>query len=113
MIPGISEVDVANLPDPLPEDLAVLDVREPGEWVSGHIDGAQHIPLMQLVQRVAEVPVGASVLVVCRVGSRSAQATAFLKAQGIEATNLAGGMVEWEAARRPMVSETGQSPFVY
>ena len=37
----------------------------------------------------------------------------YLNAQGIEATNLAGGLVEWEAARRPMVSETGQPPFVY
>jgi rhodanese-related sulfurtransferase len=113
MMHGAPEVDVAHLPDPLPTELVVLDVREPGEWNAGHIDGSLHIPLMQLVQRVAEVPTGGPVLVVCRVGARSAQAAAFLGAQGVNATNLTGGLVEWEAAHRPMVSETGQPPFVY
>lgn len=113
MMPGAPEVTVADLPDPLPGDLCVLDVREPGEWNAGHIDGAQHIPLMQLVQRVAEVQAHARVLVVCRVGARSAQAAAFLNAQGVDAINLAGGLVEWEYAQRPLVSETGQPAFVY
>ena len=109
----LPETAVSALPDPLPADLHVLDVREPAEWITGHIEGAQHIPLMQLVERLAEVPADQPVLVVCRVGSRSAQATAFLNSQGRDAQNLAGGMVEWEAARRPMTSETGADPFVY
>ena len=109
----VPETAVAGCPIPCPTGLGVLDVREPAEWVTGHIDGAQHIPLMQLVERLAEVPGDRPVLVVCRVGSRSAQATVFLNAQGREAQNLAGGMVEWEGARRPMTSETGADPFVY
>ena len=51
-------------------------------------------------------------LVVCKVGGRSAQAAAYLQQQGHDVVNLDGGMLEWEAAGRPMVSDTGQAPQV-
>jgi rhodanese-related sulfurtransferase len=90
----------------------IVDVREPDEWRCGHIDGAHHIPLRDLMARVGEVPADREVVVVCRVGARSAQAVAWLNAQGRETVNLGGGMAAWAAAGRPMVSETGQSPYV-
>lgn len=102
----IPSVPVADVSDPLPPGLAVLDVREPLEWQHGHIEGAVHVPLMELPQRFQELPVG-PLLVVCRVGARSAQATAYLAQQGLDATNLDGGMLDWAEAGRPMVSETG------
>jgi len=101
----VPTVTVADLPDPMPEDYAFLDVREPVEWHHGHIDGATHVPLMDLPGRLHEVPEG-RVVVVCKVGARSAQATAWLAQQGHDVANLDGGMVEWAAAGRPMVSET-------
>jgi rhodanese-related sulfurtransferase len=101
----VPTVAMAGVPDPLPEGLHVLDVREPIEWQFGHIEGAQHIPLGELMRRVDEVPTGQT-LVVCKVGGRSARAVAWLNQQGREAVNLHGGMLEWEAAGRPMVSET-------
>ena len=104
-------VTVDQLPDPLPEGLHVLDVREPVEWAHGHVEGAVHLPLLQLVERLSEVPSG-QVVVVCKVGSRSAQATAYLAQQGLDVANLEGGMLEWAAAGRPMVSETGGPPQV-
>lgn len=107
----IPTVAVDGVPDPLPEELAVLDVREPVEWAHGHIDGAVHIPLMDLPERLHEVS-GGQTLVVCKVGGRSGQAAAYLLEQGYDAVNLDGGMLDWEAAGRPMVSETGQPPQV-
>jgi len=107
----IPTVTVEGVPDPLPDGLVVLDVREPVEWQHGHIDGAVHIPLMQLPQRLAEVP-GGQTLVVCKIGGRSAQAVGYLVQQGIDAVNLDGGMLEWAGAGRPMVSEIGQPPHV-
>jgi rhodanese-related sulfurtransferase len=107
----IPTVTIDQVPHPLPEGLHVLDVREPGEWAHGHIEGALHIPLGTLTARVSELPEGQT-LVVCKVGGRSAQAVMWLQQQGHDVVNLDGGMLDWEAAGRPMVSETGSDPQV-
>ena len=107
----IPTVDVSGVPDPLPEDLHVLDVREDVEWAHGHIEGAQHIPLGQIPARVDELPDGRT-LVVCKMGGRSAQAVAYLTAKGLDVVNLDGGMLDWAGAGRPMVSDTGRPPHV-
>jgi len=106
---SIPTIELHNVPIELP--VPVLDVREDGEWQAGHIEGALHIPLSQLPARLDEVPAG-QFLVVCKVGGRSAQATAWLAQQGHEAVSLAGGMLDWQAAGRPMVSENGALPQV-
>lgn len=103
---GIPTVSIDQVPDPLPEGLAVLDVREPVEWAYGRIEGALHIPLSELVERTAEVPTDGQVLVVCKVGGRSAQAAGYLVRNGVDAVNLDGGMLDWSAAGRPMVGDT-------
>jgi rhodanese-related sulfurtransferase len=107
MHPRIPSTTVEELPDPLPDDLAVLDVREPHEWAHGHIDGALHVPLMQLGERLDEVPRERQLLVVCKIGGRSMQAVDWLQQQGYDAVNLDGGMIEWADAGRAIASETG------
>ena len=102
---------ISGVPDPLPEGLAVVDVREPVEWSHGHIEGAIHIPLGELTSRLDELPEGQT-LVVCKVGARSAQAVRWLAQQGRDVVNLDGGMLDWEAAGRAMVSDTGRPPIV-
>jgi len=111
---NIPTIAIENVPSPLPEGVAVLDVREPEEWSAGHIEGALHIPLGVLPVRVHELAEldAAQTLVVCKVGGRSAQATAYLAQQGYDVINLAGGMLDWQAAGRPMVSETDAAPYV-
>jgi rhodanese-related sulfurtransferase len=108
---GVPTVAIEQVPDPLPVGLHVLDVREEAEWRYGHIDGATHIPLAELPARLSSLP-AEQTLVVCRIGGRSARAVAYLLQQGHDAVNLDGGMVDWEAAGRPMVSETGEPPRV-
>lgn len=107
----VPTVSIDGVPDPLPEGLHVLDVREQIEWDHGHIDGAIHIPMMDLPARLDEVPDGQT-LVVCKIGGRSAQAVAWLTMQGREVVNLDGGMLDWAGAGRPMVSEKGVPPQV-
>lgn len=107
----IPTVSIDGVPDPLPDGLVVLDVREPVEWEHGHIEGAVHIPLSTLPLRHGELPEGRA-LVVCKIGGRSGQAVAWLQQQGHDAVNLDGGMLDWVAAGRPMVSETGRPPQV-
>jgi len=96
----------------LPAEPVLLDVREPDEWAAGHVEGAQHIPMNDIPRRTAELDQDTDLVVVCKVGGRSAQVTAYLNQQGYRATNLDGGMLAWAAARRPMVSDTSAPPAV-
>lgn len=89
------------------QDATILDVREDEEWAAGHIAGSAHVPMSELVGRVADVPADDPLVVVCRVGSRSAQVTAWLRAQGRDARNLTGGLESWTAAGRPLVTPAG------
>ena len=78
---NVPTVAITGVPDPLPEALAVLDVREPVEWAYGHIEGALHIPMSELPGRLDELP-DAQTLVVCKVGGRSARVAVWLVAAG-------------------------------
>lgn len=95
----------------VPADAALLDVREQDEWDAGHVEGALHIPIGQVVARLDELPDG-RLYVLCRVGGRSAQVVQYLVAQGRDAVNVDGGMFAWEAAGRPMAGADGREPFV-
>ena len=96
----VPTVTVDDVTDPTAEGWVVLDVRESYEWADGHIEGAVHIPLGDLPARVRELDPQAHTLVVCQVGARSASATAWLRNQGHDVANLAGGMDAWEGAQR-------------
>ena len=102
--PSIPTTEIDAIPETIPADLVVLDVREPHEWAAGHIDGAIHIPLGEIPARVGELDPSARTLVVCHLGGRSARATQWLHAQGHDVVNVAGGMEAWELAGRPVVS---------
>lgn len=102
----VPTVEVAQVPDPLPDGLTVLDVREPVEWQHGRIDGAVHVPMGEVPGRLAELPQDSQVLVVCKVGGRSAKVTAYLQQQGYDAVNLSGGMLEWVASGRPITGDS-------
>ncbi|GAA0663324.1 hypothetical protein GCM10010193_13380 [Kitasatospora atroaurantiaca] len=95
----------------IPADAPLLDVREQDEWDAGHVDGALHIPIGEVIARMGELP-DEKLYVLCRVGGRSAQVVQYLVAQGREAVNVDGGMFAWEAAGRPMVSSDGRDAFV-
>lgn len=75
----------------------LLDVREPDEFAAWAIPGAWNVPLSQLQFQLATLPRTGPVVVVCASGVRSAKATGLLRAAGVEATNLAGGMEAWSA----------------
>ncbi|ASR39005.1 MBL fold metallo-hydrolase [Prauserella marina] len=61
--------------------VTVLDVRRGQEWDEGHIDGAVHIPLHELLDRIGEVPAG-EIWVHCKSGYRAAIAASLLDATG-------------------------------
>src|SRR6476661_6178240 len=112
MLPG--EIPTVAVSDVQP-DAVVLDVREPEEWSAGHIEGARHVPMFQVPQHVGyadDLSTDAPIVVVCKMGGRSAQVTAWLNQHGYAAVNLDGGMLAWATSGRPMVSEDGARPRV-
>jgi rhodanese-related sulfurtransferase len=106
--PAVPSVSAAAVP----ADAFLIDVREQYEWQAGHVQGVLHIPMGEVQQRLAEVPADQEVVVVCKVGGRSAQVVGYLNQVGRRAVNLDGGMHAWEAAGLPMVSETAAPPAV-
>ena len=91
---------------------ALVDVRELNEWNAGHAPEAMHLPLSELTDRYGELADLGEILVICKVGGRSARAVQFLLDSGIPATNVEGGMLAWQAASLEMLSELGATPAV-
>lgn len=104
----VPEIDIAEAAARHAAGTPVIDVREPDEYVDGHVPGAPLIPLATVPRRVGEVPGGDEVLVICRSGSRSRKAAEFLLTQGIRAVNVAGGTMAWIEAGHAVV--TGEEP---
>lgn len=78
---------------------SVIDVREPYEYASGHIEGAINIPLGEVPMRQKEIcQLSKPIVAYCRSGMRSGQAVTFLKGQGCEQVYNGGGIMDLMAA---------------
>lgn len=73
----------------------LLDVREPYELQRAHVEGAVHIPMRQIPGRLAELPKGKPILVLCHHGARSHNVASWLAPQGYDVANVAGGIDAW------------------
>jgi rhodanese-related sulfurtransferase len=104
------------MPDSTLTDLAsaldscatVIDVREPAEYVSGHVPGAVLIPMSRLTTRLDELDRTGPVHVVCASGGRSSAMAEYLVRTGFDARSVVGGTDAWAASGRPLV--TGTTP---
>jgi adenylyltransferase/sulfurtransferase len=102
MIPEISVEELKAKLDKK-EKFVLLDVREPHEYEIAKIPGSKLIPLGELQNRVGELDKGSQLIVHCKMGGRSARAVQFLRAQGFDATNVAGGIHDWSEKIDPSV----------
>jgi rhodanese-related sulfurtransferase len=81
------------------EPVTLIDVRSPQEVAQASIPGSVNIPLHTLPVRLNEIPDDSFVVLYCRSGARSAQACAFVGAQGKSSVyNLRGGIIAWAQA---------------
>lgn len=85
-----------------PDKPFLLDVREQDEFTAGHITGSSLIPLGQLARRLDELPRDQRIVCICRSGNRSGTATRLLRNNGLEAVNMAGGMLDWARQGLPI-----------
>lgn len=103
----LPEVDVDELERQIAAGAPVFDVREDDEWAAAHIDGATLIPLGTVTASVDRFPANRTTYVICAKGGRSARAVEFLRSQGIDAVNVAGGMHAWIEAGKPARTDDG------
>ena len=79
------------------KEIAIVDVRTPGEYQDGHIPGVANIPLDQLEKRIGEIPRDKKVVLICRTGNRSAAGTKLLRDKGLtNVFNSKDGMTSWK-----------------
>jgi rhodanese-related sulfurtransferase len=87
----------------------VVDVREAEEWGERHIEGSINLPLDELNDRLAELPRGWRLVVVCTNGYRASIALSLMKRiRNVQAVDLVGGIGAWEAAGLPLAGFRAQ-----
>ncbi len=96
----LAEPELAEIRQSLAAGARLVDVRTPGEFVSGHVDGAINIPVSQLSSRLKKLGQKRKPLVVyCRNGSRSGHAVSFLRQQGFKRVLDMKAMNNWSAVQ--------------
>jgi glyoxylase-like metal-dependent hydrolase (beta-lactamase superfamily II)/rhodanese-related sulfurtransferase len=89
------QMDVCDIKAWLGDGSAVLDVRTPGEWEEGHVEGARWIPLPQLPGRLSELP-AVPLATMCGSGYRSSLTASLLERAGVrDVVNVRGGWSAW------------------
>jgi len=104
---NIKEIDSSTLAAWKEEGRAMrlLDVRTPNEFAQGIIEGGELVPLHTLPYHLNELPRDQDLVIYCRTGARSAQATAWLMSQGFDSVyNLRGGIMDWARNRLPIAT---------
>jgi rhodanese-related sulfurtransferase len=97
-----TRISVAEADDMMNGGAAVIDVREPHEYQSGHVPGAALIPVNSVFARREELPKDKDLIFVCAVGQRSALAAEMAAAAGLTRLfNLEGGTDAWIKAGKP------------
>ncbi|NQE05545.1 Thiosulfate sulfurtransferase GlpE [ANME-1 cluster archaeon GoMg1] len=91
---GVEKVHTALAENP--EEIILLDIRSEEEYSIEYISGAKHIPLPELENRIGELNKTKNIIVYCKNGVRSREASEILVPQGFERVyNMLGGIEEW------------------
>jgi len=102
--PSVPSINVTELNEKLKfgKHPLVLDVRQPDEFRTGHINGAKLIPLNELQRKMKELPKGREIVCICATGNRSTSASKMLAKEGFTVFNVQGGMLAWRRAKLPV-----------
>ena len=91
--PDISSADARKL---VAEGARLVDVRTPGEFAAGHVEGARNIPVSEISRRTKELgPTDRPIVLYCASGSRSAMAKRTLRGAGYSKVYNLGSMRNW------------------
>jgi glyoxylase-like metal-dependent hydrolase (beta-lactamase superfamily II)/rhodanese-related sulfurtransferase len=108
--PEVREVNLDQLRT-RPADAVVLDVREPEEYVGGHVPGAVNLPQADLATRLDEIPRDRPIFVICQGGFRSLRVAQFLSQCGLsDVASVNGGTGAWSASGGELIRESVLAP---
>ena len=101
----LKQLLAAEIPASNPEDLILLDVREPWEYQAAHIQGSTLMPMGDVPSRAfQELDPEARIVTICHHGVRSMNVSVWLRNQGFEnAQSLRGGIDAWSAEVDPAI----------
>jgi phage shock protein E len=93
-----------------PEKLLLIDVRTWEEFQAGHLTGAVHVPLAEIVNaagvaQIRDQLADRQLIVYCRSGRRSQLALEKLRSAGLSGQSLSGGLIEWRQQVDPAMAE--------
>ncbi|HXQ48350.1 MAG TPA: rhodanese-like domain-containing protein [Thermoplasmata archaeon] len=104
MVDEVTPSEVANRLRSHPDQMLLLDVREPWERELAVIEPSVHIPMNEIADRAAELPTDREIVVYCHGGVRSAMVAGFLEHHGFRSVaNLSGGIEAWSVDVDPKV----------
>lgn len=84
----------------------VIDVREPMEYIGGHVPGSELVPMSRITGYVDRLPRDREVYVICQTGNRSESMASLLERFGIQAISVDGGVSAWSSLGKPLVAGT-------
>ena len=85
-------------------EIVLVDIREPDEFVSGHVPGAVNLPLSRLTPAALPKPADKKVVIMCRSGNRSGRLASMLPKVGREdIIDYSGSMIDWTRRGGPIV----------
>lgn len=97
------EIDIHQFAAAHAAGALVVDVRQPEEYVAGHVPGTRLLPLATVRDQLPDLPTDQPVFVICASGNRSYTAACWLAAAGVDAVPVAGGTSGWLRTGRPVV----------
>tara|TARA_Y100001960_G_scaffold313137_1_gene375716 strand:- start:1524 stop:1856 length:333 start_codon:yes stop_codon:yes gene_type:complete len=100
--PEVPAIDVHEANKLAGQGTLFLDVREDHEFAQARIPGTILIPISEFMERYEELPKDQQILIHCRSGQRSNDATIFLNQRGYDAINVTGGLISWKEAGLPI-----------
>ncbi len=105
---GGSNLDVTQVSQMIAdnEDIVLIDVRTPEEFMQGHLDGAKLINFYDanFQEEVKKLDTAKKYVVYCRSGGRSAKSVNAMKKLGFsEVYNMSGGVLAWQSAQKELV----------
>jgi len=105
---GGSNLDVTQVAKMIAdnEDIVLIDVRTPEEFMQGHLDGAKLIDFYDtnFQDEINKLDTAKKYVVYCRSGGRSAKSVSAMKKAGFgEVYNMSGGVLAWQSAKYEVV----------